>query len=175
MENKEQEEINLLTGNGFQFETTFFGRKIQWNIGKITLGKMFQLSDVFIKMKVDEESVYSTDLSVQIPAQYQSVRDNAKLCAEAVAIAVEDQYWEVLPKSTPKWVPEFIKKRIKKVSEKIPLDVLTDHFFNSLDATETSKFALELLKFSNYQNFMTSTVLMNGNRPTKAMPIESLV
>jgi len=148
MENKEQEEISLLTGNGFQFETSFFGRKINWNIGKITLGKMFQLSDVFIKMKVDEESAYSTDLSIQIPAQYQSVRDNAKLCAEAVAIAVDSK----IPKCFLKW-----------------------HFFNSLDATETSKFALELLKFSNYQNFMTSTVLMNGNRPTKAMPIESQV
>lgn len=148
MENKEQEEINLLTGNGFQFETSFFGRKINWNIGKITLGKMFQLSDVFIKIKVDEETMYNTDLSIQIPAQYQSVRDNAKLCAEAVAIAVESK----LPRWFLKW-----------------------HFFNSLDATETSKFALELLKFSNYQNFMTSTVLMNGNRPTKAMPIESQV
>ena len=148
MENKEQEEIDLLIGKGFQFETSFFGRKLNWNIGKITLGKMFQLSDVFIKIKVDEESVYSTDMSVQIPAQYQSVRDNAKLCAEAVAIAVESK----LPRCFLKW-----------------------HFFNSLDATETSKFALELLKFSNYQNFMTSTVLMNGNRPTKAMPIESQV
>lgn len=141
----EQEEINLLTGKGFEFQTLFLGRKINWTIGKITLGKMFKLSDVFIKMKVDEEALTNSDLSIQIPAQYQSVRDNAKLCAEAVAIAVES--------NIPKWI-------------------LKRHFLNSLDANEISKFAIELLKFSNYQNFMTSTVLMNGNRPTKAMPIE---
>jgi len=141
----EQEEINLLNGKGFEFQTEFWGKNINWNIGKITLGKMLKLSDVFIKIKVDEESLTNSDLSIQIPAQYKSVRDNAKLCAEAVAIAVDSKL--------PKWI-------------------LKRHFLNFLDADEILKFALELLKFSNYQNFMTSTVLMNGNRPTKAIPIE---
>ncbi|MFP3835355.1 hypothetical protein [Chryseobacterium sp. SIMBA_028] len=141
----EKEELELLVGKGYSFETTFLGKKRIWNIGKLSMGKMLRLSKVFIQIKVDEESLSNTDLSVQLPAQYEAVRNNAHLCASAVAIAVESK----LPKWFLKW-----------------------HFLNSLNSEEIMNFSLELLKFSNYQNFMTSTVLMNGNRPTKAMPIE---
>ena len=141
----EKEELELLVGEGYSFETVFLGRKKTWNIGKLSMGKMLRISKISIKIKVDEEALSNSDLSVQLPAQYEAVRDNAKLLAEAVAIAVESK----LPKYILKW-----------------------HFLNSLNSKEIMDFALELLKFSNYQNFMTSTVLMNGNRPTKAMPIE---
>jgi len=171
----EKEELELLVGEGFSFETVFLGKKKVWHIGKITMGKMLKLSAISIKIKFDEESLSSTDLSVQLPAQYEAVRDNAELLAEAVAVAVEDQYWEVLPKKVPKWLPNFVTKFIKKQTELIPIDFLKDHFLNSLNSEEIMKFSLELLKFSNYQNFMTSTALMNGNRPTKAMPIEKTV
>lgn len=141
----EKEELELLVGEGYSFSTTWFGKEKTWKIGKITMGKMLKLAAISIKIKVDEESLSNSDLSVQLPAQYEAVRDNAKLLAEAVAIAVESK----LPKWFLKW-----------------------HFLNSLNSQEIMNFSLELLKFSNYQNFMTSTVLMNGNRPTKAMPIE---
>lgn len=144
----EKEELDLLVGEGFSFETIFLGKKKTWHIGKITMGKMLKIAAISIKIKVDEEALSNTDLSIQLPAQYEAVRDNASLLAEAVAVAVESK----LPKWFLKW-----------------------HFLNSLSSEEIMKFSLELLKFSNYQNFMTSTVLMNGNRPTKAMPIENQV
>jgi len=144
----EKEELGLLTGQGFSFETLLFGKKREWRIGKLSMGKMLKIAAISIKIKVDEEALSNSDLSVQLPAQYEAVRDNAELLAEAVAIAVESK----LPKWLLKW-----------------------HFLNSLNSEEIMKFSLELLKFSNYQNFMTSTVLMNGNRPTKAMPIEKAV
>lgn len=144
----EKEELELLVGEGYSFETIFFGKKKTWNIGKLSMGKMLRISRISIKIKIDEEALSNSDLSIQLPAQYEAVRDNAGLLAETVAVAVES----TLPKWFLKW-----------------------HFLNSLNSEEIMKFSLELLKFSNYQNFMTSTVLMNGNRPTKAMPIEKPV
>lgn len=148
MEKLEKEELELLTGKGYEFETSLFGKKIVWKIGKITIGKMFRLSKIFIQIKVDEDSIGNADLSIQIPAQYEAVRVNAKLCAEVIAEAVESKF--------PKWF-------------------LRWHFLNSLNSKEVVDFAFELLKFSDYQNFITSMALMNGNRPTKAMPIEKTV
>lgn len=144
----EKEELELLVGEGYSFETVLFGKKRKWTIGKLSMGKMLRISKISIKIKVDEEALSNSDLSIQLPAQYEAVRDNANLLAEAVAVAVESKL--------PRW---FLKL----------------HFLNSLNSEEIMKFSLELLKFSNYQNFMTSTVLMNGNRPTKAMPIEKAV
>ncbi|WP_061084577.1 hypothetical protein [Chryseobacterium indologenes] len=143
----EKEELELLVGEGYSFETRFFGKSFTWRIGKLSMGKMLSLSKLSIKIKVDEESLSNSDLSIQLPAQYEAVRDNAGLLAEAVAIAVESKI--------PKWILKW-------------------HFLNSLNSEQIMNFSLELLKFSNYQNFMTSTVLMNGNRPTKAMPIEKV-
>ncbi|MCT4151281.1 hypothetical protein HZP59_08545 [Elizabethkingia anophelis] len=158
MENLEQEEISLLLGNGYEFQTIFLGKQRTWKTGKITLGKMVRLSDVYIKMKVDEEALTSESLSESIPAQYQAVRDNARLCIDAVYIAIESE----LPKWMKRW-KFLLKPFIKK------------HFLNSFDSAELLEFTMQLLKSSNYQNFMTSTALMNGNRPTKAKPIESKV
>lgn len=155
MENLEQEEISLLLGNGYGFQTIFFGKQRTWKTGKITLGKMVKLSDVYIKMKVDEEALTSENVSESISAQYQVVRDNAKLCIDAVFIAIESE----LPKWMKRW-KFLLKPFIKK------------HFLNSFDSAELLEFTMQLLKSSNYKNFMTSTALMNGNRPTKAKPIE---
>lgn len=148
MENLEKQELKLLTGEGYSFETKLFGKKNKWNIGKISIGKMLRLSKIFIQIKVDEEAIASEDLQVQIPAQYEAVRNNAELCAQVIATAVESRY--------PQW---FLKW----------------HFMNSLNSQEVKDLAFELLKFSDYQNFMISMALMNGNRPTKAKPIEKTV
>ncbi|WP_139366405.1 hypothetical protein [Elizabethkingia anophelis] len=119
---------------------------------------MVRLSDVYIKMKVDEQALTSESLSESIPAQYQAVRDNARLCIDAVYVAIESE----LPKWMKRW-KFLLKPFIKK------------HFLNSFDSAELLEFTMQLLKSSNYQNFMTSTALMNGNRPTKAKSIESKV
>jgi len=158
MENQEQEELNILSGKGYEFETVFFGKITKWHTGKMTLGKMIKLSQVFIKINVDEKEIFNNDMSIQIPAQYKSVTDNAKICVEAVYIAIETEF--------PKWVRRF---------EFIYKPLIKKHLLNSLNSEELSKFAIHLLKNSDYKNFLSSTVLMNGNRPTKAMPIEETV
>lgn len=75
----EKEELELLVGEGYSFETTLLGKKKTWNIGKLSMGKMLRLSKISIKIKVDEEALSNSDLSIQLPAQYESVRDNAEL------------------------------------------------------------------------------------------------
>lgn len=145
MEKLESEELKLLTGEGYGFETKLFGRILKWSIGKIPMGKMLRLSKIFIQIKVDEEAISSEDLSIQIPAQYEAVRNNALLCAKVIAEAVDSR----LPKIFLQW-----------------------HFLNSLNSQDVKDLAFELLKFSDYQNFMISMALMNGNRPTKAKAIE---
>ncbi|MEG0848480.1 MAG: hypothetical protein RSE50_00845 [Myroides sp.] len=158
MEKQEQEELNILTGKGYEFETILFGKKRKWNTGKMTLGKMLRLSQVFIKMRIDESEISDPDLAVQIPAQYKAVRENAKLSIDAVYISIESEL--------PNWVKS-LKYILKPLIKK--------HLLNSFSSAELAKFTMELLKNSDYQSFITSTVLMNGNRPTKAIPIEKTV
>lgn len=158
MEKQEQEELNILTGKGYEFKTVLFGKITKWNTGKITLGKMLKLSDLFIKMKVNEEDFTNPDLKVQIAAQYEGVTKNAKICVEAIYISIESEF--------PKWIRRFdfiYKPLIKK------------HLLNSLNSKELKAFTDSLLLNADYQSFITSTVLMNGNRPTKAIPIEKTV
>jgi hypothetical protein len=175
MEKQEQEELNILTGKGYEFITPPFHGITNWNTGKITLGKMFRLSKVFIKMKVNEEEVQSQDLSIRMPAQYESVRENAMLCAMAIAISVEGVTREVLPKTLPKWTPKFLQKFIKKEIEIIPLEELQIHFLESFSTKELLEFTNAMLRNAEFQNFPISTVLMNGMRPTMAKPIEKTV
>lgn len=172
MENQEQEELKILTGKGYEFETILNGKVHRWNTGKITLGKMLKLSQVFIKMKIDESEIFNPELSIQIPAQYESVRENASLCAMAVAISVEGTTRDIYPYNFFNYLPGFIKKHIKKKSEEIPVSELQKHFLETLSSADLLSFTKEMLKNAELQNFMTSTVLMNGNRPTKAKPIE---
>ncbi|NML70029.1 hypothetical protein HHL23_09470 [Chryseobacterium sp. RP-3-3] len=158
MENQEQEELNILSGKGYEFETILFGKIKKWNTGKMTLGKMLKLSRVFIKIKIDEAEIFSQDPSVMIAAQYKSVSDNAKLLVDAVYIAIETEF--------PKWV---------RIMSFIYKPIIKKHLLNSINSAELSEFALRLLQNSDYKNFLNSTVLMNGNRPTKAIPIEKTV
>lgn len=158
MEKQEQEELNILTGKGYEFETILFGKITKWHTGKMTLGKMLKLSQLFIKMKVNEDDFSNPDLQVQIAAQYETVANNAKLCVDAIYISIETEF--------PKWIRRFdfiYKPLIKK------------HLLNSVNSKELKSFTDALLRNADYQSFITSTVLMNGNRPTKAIPIEKMV
>jgi len=168
----EKEEISLLLSEGYEFETSFLGKKKKWTIGKISVGKMIELSRIFIKIKVDEEGLASEDFGTQISTQYESVYNNAELTIDVMVLAIEDSYKEVYPKHVKKWFPNFIKKWFKKEIVLISKDEIKQNFLNEIDSKELKKFAFELYRFSDYQSFTLSTALMSGNRPTKALPIE---
>lgn len=113
------------------------------------MGRLLQLSDVFITMDFDEKAISSDDFQDQIAAQYQAVSKNARKTAQAVSICMSDN----------KIFRYLIQEQLLK--NYTPADLLT--------------FAQNLLKTADYGNFIASIALMNGNRPTKANPIEKTV
>jgi hypothetical protein len=158
MEKQEQEELNILTGKGYEFETILFGKITKWHTGKMTLGKMLKMSDVFIKMNINQEDFEANNTYLPFVAQYEAVKNNSKICIDAIYIAIETEF--------PKWIRKlsfFYEPLIKK------------HLLNSIDSKDLLNFTNKMLENSDYQSFITSTVLMNGNRPTKAIPIEKTV
>lgn len=148
MDNKqlEQEELNLLNGNGFEIPVKILWFKKTFRCKKLTMGRLLMLSDVFITMDFDESAMMSEDFQEQLSAQYQSVSKNARKTVKAISICMTDN----------KLLRYLIQRELLK--NYTPADLL--------------KFAQNLLKTADYANFITSIALMNGNRPTKANPIE---
>lgn len=145
----EQEELNLLNNKGFEIPVKILGFTKVFRCKKLTMGRLLQLSDVFITMDFDEKAISSDDFQDQIAAQYQAVSKNARKTAQAVSICMSDN----------KIFRYLIKEQLLK--NYTPSDLLT--------------FAQNLLKTADYGNFIASIALMNGNRPTKANPIEKTV
>lgn len=142
----EQEEIDLLKERGFYIKTKFLGKEINWQTKKMSLSRLVDLSDVYIKMQVDENAMYSNDIGDVIAEQFKSVKMNAKKAAEALAIAVSDGF--------------FIRK------------LVAWHFLRNINPKELKEYTEKLIKQSDYQNFTVSIILMNGNRITKPTVIE---
>lgn len=146
MKQLEQDEIDLLKERGFSIKTKFFGKEIYWQTKKMSLSRLVDLSDVYIKMQVDENAMYSDDIGDVIAEQFKSVKSNAKKAAEVLSIAVSDG---------------FFKRKL-----------IAWHFMRNLSPEELKNYTQKLIKQSDYQNFTLSIILMNGNRITKPTMIE---
>lgn len=148
MEHKmqEQKEINLLLNKGFEIKVKILGFDKVFRCRKLSMGVMLELANIFIKMELDENALSSDDFQEQIATQYQAVVKNAEKLAKVVAVCTA---------RNP--IKRYLVKRAV-MNQYTPKDIM--------------KFAQNLLKESDYANFMTSIALMNGNRPTKANPIE---
>ena len=148
MDNKkiEQEEINLLLNKGFEIEVRVLGIKKTFKCKKMSLGRMLKLSNIFIKMEMDEDLLSSGTFQEQIAMQYQAVSKNTKHVVKAMTVCFADNI--------------FIRK------------FLEWYFLKNDTPNELLEVAQNLLKTAKYANFITSIALMNGNRPTKANPIE---
>lgn len=110
------------------------------------MGRLLKLSDVFITMDFDEAALQSNDFQEQIASQYQSVSKNAKKTVKAISICVTDN-------------PIYRK-------------LIQYYLLKDFTPEDLLAFAQNLLKTADYGNFIASIALMNGNRPTKANPIE---
>lgn len=141
----EQSEINLLLNKGFEIQTKLFGRSKKWICKKMTLGRLIELSDIFVKIKEGDEPVDSADV---LASQYQSVRNNAKLSAMAMAVCFTDHKW-LRP-------------------------LLTQHFLKNIEPIELLNFSTKMIAQADYKNFTLSIALMNSNRVTKANPVEKI-
>lgn len=143
----EEQELNLLNGASFSIEIkNIFGKPKVYQAKKMTLGRLFKLSKIFITIDFDEEALNSPNIHEQLATQYRSVLDNIDKVAKVIAICVTDHplmAW---------WVQRQVRKHYT------PKDI--------------QAFTQQLLKASDYGNFMLSIALMNGNRPTKAKAVE---
>lgn len=136
---KELEQIKTISSPDLiVLKTKFFGIKKNWKLSKLSLGKMFKLSEKYIQLKY--EKLEDIEPENQLASQIESVKNNAKICADIMAIAVDS------------WLPKWYLKK---------------HFLKNVNSRELKNFAQIILKQSDYGNFMLSIVLMNGNRITK--------
>lgn len=145
---KEQSELDLLRGKGFSIETNLFGKPRIWMTKKMSLSRLIDLSNIYIKMQVNTEAFESGEMMTVISEQFNSVLKNAKNASKVIAIATADGFLK------RKW--------------------LARHFLKNLSSSELQEFAEKLIKQSDYQSFMTSIILMNGNRITKPQAIEKV-
>ncbi|WP_253911013.1 hypothetical protein [Riemerella anatipestifer] len=97
-------------------------------------------------MELNDEALNSKDFQEQLSAQYQAVLQNARKVAKVIAVCVTDN----------KLLSWWIQRQVLK----------------SYTSKEILNFAQTLLKEADYANFILSIALLNGNRPTKANPIE---
>lgn len=142
----EQEELNILTDKGFEIPVKILGIEKVFRCKKLTMGRLLELSNVFITMDFDEAALQSNDFQDHIAAQYQSVANNAKKTVKVIAMCLTDNI--------------------------IYRKFLQYHLLKNYTPKDLLSFAQNLLKTADYGNFIASIALMNGNRPTKAMPIE---
>lgn len=141
----EQEEINLLLDKGIEIKTNLDGvEKIHFT-KKMTLKRLLELSDVYIKMQIDDVALMESDNSF-ITEAILVINKNAKLAAKVLAISCEDDEDERV--------------------------FLADYFLKTIDSKELLDITQKILKKSNYQDFISSIILMNGNRITKPTMIE---
>lgn len=145
----EQEELNLLNNKGFEIPVKILGIKKTFRCKKLTMGRLLELSDVFITMDFNEAALQSEDFQEHIASQYQSVSKNAKKTVKAVSMCMTDN-------------PLYRK-------------FLQYYLLRNYTPADLLAFAQNLLKTADYGNFIASIALMNGNRPTKATTIEKAV
>ena len=141
----EQEEINLLLDKGIEIKTNLDGVEKSHFTKKMTLKRLLELSDVYIKMQIDDIALMESDNSF-ITEAILIINKNAKLAAKVLAISCEDDDEERV--------------------------ILADYFLKTIDSKELLDITQKILKKSNYQDFISSIILMNGNRITKPTMIE---
>ena len=113
--------------------------------GKFGLPPNWYKKDRFVKIKEGDEPVDFADV---LASQYQSVRNNAKLSAMAMAVCFTDYKW---------FRP-----------------ILTRHFLKNIEPIELLNFSTKMIAQADYKNFTLSIALMNSNRVTKANPVEKI-
>lgn len=147
---REREEIDLLIEKGFLIKTRItsifkFGRKYRtWKVSFLPLGLMDYQTDLFFKLDIDENKIYSGNAAVRNDEFINGVKANAKICAEILAISVL---------GSPLKIKLFRK-------------ILANYFLWRVNSKELIEFTLKLYKANDYQNFISSIVLLQAKRTT---------
>lgn len=148
----EEQELELRNGlNGITITTKLFGFLIRWKAHFFPIGLMDKQSLIFHKMTLDPAIYTAVDTKDIISLQHKTVVDNAKLCAEVMAITILGgrgwKYWLF-----KRW--------------------LTNHFYWNISSQQLLHFANELYRMNDYKGFITSMALMSVKTSPKATAIE---
>ena len=146
----EEKELKVLNEFAFDVKTKIFGKKITWKVNKVPLAIMFRQSQLFFRLKTHQDRMQSNDISEILNAQFNSVADNAKLCAEIIAVTILGSRWKI--------------RLFKKL--------LTEHLYENIDSKDLLEFTQNVLALNDYQSFMTSTTLLSAVRVTNPMTVE---
>ncbi|WP_312900189.1 hypothetical protein [Chryseobacterium taichungense] len=146
----EEKELKILNEVGFDVKTRLFGKERIWKVKKVPLAVMFRQSHLFFKLKTYQDQMQGEDVTVILNAQFNSVADNAKLCAEIIAVTILGNRWKI--------------KLFKRI--------LTEHLYENIDSKDLLEFTQNVLSLNDYQSFMTSTTLLSAVRVTNPMKVE---
>lgn len=146
----EEKELKVLNSVGFTVKTKLWGKELIWKVNKIPLKVMFAQSYRFFKLKISQEKQENDDFQEILNSQFNSVADNAKLCAEIIAITILGTKWN-------NWL--FRK-------------LLTEHIFSNINSRELLEFTQNVLSMNDYQSFTISTTLLSAVRVTNPMKVE---
>lgn len=149
----EQKELNILNNVGFEIKTKLFGKDIFWKVGKIPMGIMDYQSLLFFKLKSHQDQIQEDNFQEVLNLQYNSVADNAKICAEIIAITILGKPWKI------KLFTWWLKR----------------HLYWNIDSKELLDFTQKILNKNDYQSFTTSIVLLSATRVTNPETIEKTV
>lgn len=172
----ERNELRLLIQRGVKFNITrkeyarkpgLFGRFRKREVREVTESFEFQeptlstldrLSEVWLDIEIDEDSLSGGNLATVQEAKYLTAK-NVKKAALIVAIAVlgEDYYINEVD----------AKGRIKTRENKAELQRLTRLFFHSVKPSQLVTLADTVTTVSNLPDFIGSMRLMKGARSTK--------
>lgn len=150
---KERKEIDVLIEKGFIVKTKsisvlrFFKKTRNWKVKRVPLGLMDLQSELFLKLQADEEKVYSESIIERNNETVNSVSRNAKISAEIIAISVLGTKLKI--SLFRKW--------------------LTNYFFWRVNSKDLYNFTISLYKMNDYQNFMTSIILLKAKRTSQAI------
>ena len=153
----ERKEIDVLIEKGFLVKTRIksifkFGRKFRtWRVKFIPLGLMDLQTDLAFEMQVDEEKMYSNNIAERNNEIINSVKFDAKLAAQYIANSILGSKWKI--------------KLFKKI--------FANYLYWRINSKELLDFTLKLYKMNDYQNFMTSIILLKAKRTSLPISEES--
>lgn len=146
----ERKEIDVLIEKGFLVKTPItsflkFGRNFRtWKVSRLPLGLMDLQTDLFFQLSVDEEKMYSQNPTDRNNEIINSVKLDGKISAEIISISILGSRWKI--------------KLFRKI--------FANYLFWRINSKELLEFTLKIYKMNDYQNFMTSIILLKAKRTT---------
>lgn len=133
----------LLNRKDVILETSFFGIKKKWGLGKMTLNRCFELTELYLKLKQDDEAIQGDDEEKALSALYYSIHDNAKTASKILATAIDSR---------------------------IPRCILWRHLYKNVSSKELLKVVQKIINETNLANFsiaITGMRMLPITKPTE--------